>query len=383
MGKNTVKKPIIDLTRNIDRNVELQLFARSAGRCQFPSCNRFSLEHWITRKVINASQKAHIVAFSPNGPRGGFLFDRREINTFENLMFLCHVCHKLIDDNPDDYPVELLRGYKREHEDRIYALTDIKPESTSQVVTMSLGVRGQPSTVPHEHIVRALGGLHYDPRDLRSISHPELEDGDDAYWKLIKQQIKLDVKAMQLGVIRSETKLPISVFAVGRIPLLIHAGKVLSSLVPVNVHSRNYLTDDWDWIADDKTHDFSFEWVENRPGTEVALLVCLSGNTELENLPQHIRDNVSLARITISNGITDRGCMQRKASGHAFCAVFQQALQEIRLRKPTVFHLVPAVPVAAAVHMGRLMLTADPPALVYDLVGSEYRYTLTVNEHDD
>ena len=59
--------------------------------------------------------EAHIVAQSGKGPRGS-LIDEGNIDRYENLILLCRVHHKLIDDQPATYTVERLREMKRDHE---------------------------------------------------------------------------------------------------------------------------------------------------------------------------------------------------------------------------------------------------------------------------
>ena len=48
----------------------LKLCARAAGRCQFEGCNEYLFKDELTQSEFNRSNIAHIVASSPNGPRG-------------------------------------------------------------------------------------------------------------------------------------------------------------------------------------------------------------------------------------------------------------------------------------------------------------------------
>ncbi|WP_369391542.1 HNH endonuclease signature motif containing protein [Streptomyces sp. CG1] len=81
--------------------------------------------------------EAHIVAQSGKGPRAGLIPDG-EVDRYENLILLCKVHHKLIDDQPAAYTVERLREMKRAHEqwaeqkirelDRSVDIDDVPPE---------------------------------------------------------------------------------------------------------------------------------------------------------------------------------------------------------------------------------------------------------------
>lgn len=47
-----------------------RLWVKSAGRCEFRGCNCVLYEDEITTEDCMSAQIAHIVAFSPDGPRG-------------------------------------------------------------------------------------------------------------------------------------------------------------------------------------------------------------------------------------------------------------------------------------------------------------------------
>jgi len=87
------RKPSVD--------TRIHLFVRAGGRCEFDNCNRYLLEHHVTKTTGNYSQMAHIVAYSPRGPRAESGLSKTERNDLSNLMLLCPSCHKHIDDNTD------------------------------------------------------------------------------------------------------------------------------------------------------------------------------------------------------------------------------------------------------------------------------------------
>ena len=59
--------------------------------------------------------EAHIVAKEIGGPRGNSPLTAEERDHFDNLILLCKVHHKLIDDQPGTYTVEALHGMKDMH----------------------------------------------------------------------------------------------------------------------------------------------------------------------------------------------------------------------------------------------------------------------------
>ena len=70
----------------------------------------------LCRKKFNElNEVAHIIAYSPNGPRGNIECDAEFINSYENLILLCPTCHRKVDDNPDEFSAEILINKKQEH----------------------------------------------------------------------------------------------------------------------------------------------------------------------------------------------------------------------------------------------------------------------------
>ncbi|MFZ1484361.1 MAG: HNH endonuclease signature motif containing protein [Candidatus Saccharimonadales bacterium] len=85
------------------------LFGESGNLCAFPKCSDVLIDDGVVVCDI-----AHIIPVSEKGPRG----DSSEVtgsNRAENLLLLCLRHHKIIDDKPESYPVDLLKKYKEDH----------------------------------------------------------------------------------------------------------------------------------------------------------------------------------------------------------------------------------------------------------------------------
>jgi hypothetical protein len=61
-------------------------------------------------------QECHIVARKEDGPRGISPLTAEQRDTYGNLILLCSVHHKVIDDQPGEYTMAVLQEVKREHE---------------------------------------------------------------------------------------------------------------------------------------------------------------------------------------------------------------------------------------------------------------------------
>src|SRR5687768_9004487 len=119
-GRAPKKMPSpVQSARAIKPPTRILLAVAAGGRCEFPGCNEYLFEHPLTLRSGNFSEYAHVVAFSRAGPRGKDKKRPKDIHGIDNLMLLCQRDHKHIDDNPEQFPREVLEKYKAEHETRI------------------------------------------------------------------------------------------------------------------------------------------------------------------------------------------------------------------------------------------------------------------------
>lgn len=91
-----------------------QLLAKSGNRCAFPGCKQLICDKEKGNAILG--EICHIEAQSIGGPRFNTNLSAKEIDSESNLMILCPTHHKLVDDYPDNYTVEVLRKMKDEHE---------------------------------------------------------------------------------------------------------------------------------------------------------------------------------------------------------------------------------------------------------------------------
>ncbi len=91
------------------------LWGRAAGICSNPHCRQKLTATGADGSSFLTGEMAHQIAQSPEGPRGT---ESGGDDTYENLILLCPTCHRTIDKAPvGTYPVELLKGWKKTHED--------------------------------------------------------------------------------------------------------------------------------------------------------------------------------------------------------------------------------------------------------------------------
>jgi hypothetical protein len=90
-----------------------RLFGLSSNRCAFPDCTNVMI-HSENGTVIG--QVCHIEGEKPRAPRHNKKQTPKQRHAFENLILMCGIHHKLIDDRWQKYPKEKLFEMKADHE---------------------------------------------------------------------------------------------------------------------------------------------------------------------------------------------------------------------------------------------------------------------------
>ena len=89
-----------------------RLFALSRNRCAYPGCPAAIIDPSGTL----IGDVAHIRASQPGGPRYDSTQSDKARHGFDNLLLLCALHHRIVDDQPARFTVEVLQDMKRDHE---------------------------------------------------------------------------------------------------------------------------------------------------------------------------------------------------------------------------------------------------------------------------
>ena len=92
-----------------------ELLANRVGRrCSNPACRKLTCgANTNPEKITNIGVAAHICAAAQGGPRYDASMTPEERKSFENGIWLCQSCSKLIDMDITRYPKELLQSWKQ------------------------------------------------------------------------------------------------------------------------------------------------------------------------------------------------------------------------------------------------------------------------------
>lgn len=356
-------------TAYISNKIKTRLWALSAGRCEYRGCNEELWRDSLTMSVMNNAYVAHIIADSEDGPRGNYENSSQLRAEISNLMLLCPRHHKLIDvDAVAEHPIDLLMKMKWEHEERIQRTTSMQPNMQSHILFYGskIGLQNVPLNIRES----SLSIMPYYPASDRPIEigmkNDVFVDSTPEYWMIQEKQL-VQAFAQTVTPIRDNHAVQhFSVFALAPQPLLIKLGTLLGDIYAADVFQRHREPSTWTWQGSSTVSDFEFFEPINKSGTPV-LVFSLSGTIVDERITEILGDDSSIWRISIPNPNND--FLKTRVLLSKFRTICRTALDKIKVThgQNAVLHLFPAMPVSAAVELGRIwMPKADIPMIIYD-----------------
>jgi hypothetical protein len=376
--------------RRIKEPQRLLVWVRSGGCCAM--CGKYLLEGEITARPFALGELAHIVGQGrgPDSPRGQIEMSDEDRDSAENLMLLCRGEHNEIDRKGalDIATIEWLRSIKREHEEHIRQLVSLGRDRRTAVVRVVGDIYGEAGQVtkqmaadtvlrerrfPYFPLTFDLQGVEI---DLRGI--PGEGDGEAAYWTAAKQRIDEVIDLRLRDAIRTDQIRHVSVFGLARLPLLVYLGSKLDDTFPVALYQRHRDDETWDWKDGDPV-----AFTVDRPETEAeeaVLVVDVSGIVDPAQLPPAL---AGLPTFTLRLDGVEAGVdvLASRSSLAAFEREIRGLFASLEAPKKTVrrLHVVAAVPLSAAIALGRAHHPGVHPELViYARAGNGYAPVLEI-----
>ncbi len=360
-----------EVTRYITRQVESELWARAAGRCQFSGCNKLLYKSSVTQESVNLAQKAHIYSFSDKGPRGWgpFKLKPKCLNDISNLMLMCHGCHKKIDQdvNGDRYSAELLIQWKNDHERRVEIVTGIEPDKKSHVVLYGSNIGSEKSPIEYRSCVKSMFPNWY-PANERPVilsMNSELKDSSSEYWDAEKAHLYRAYERNIAPFIAQDSCKHFSLFALAPQPLLIQLGALLTDKISVETYQLHREPKGWRWQELPEIFKFKVHEPDNFDGVP-ALLFSLSDHVAHDRITRVLED-ANIWEVTIESPHND--FMKSKHQLSAFRRGVRKLMVDIKNKhgNDAPLHIFPVMPVSCCVELGRArMPKAEMPWIIYD-----------------
>jgi len=355
---------------HIPEKVKVRLWGKAGGRCQYEGCNKPLWEDALTKVEFNISYIAHIIADKPDGPRGDGVLSEQLKADISNLMLMCDEHHRLIDkEDASGHTVKRLQEMKASHESRVELLTSIQEEKRSHIILYGANVGTHSAPVSSQKAAAAMVPNRF-PADSRGIilglRNSSYYDHEDDYWALERENLSRQFERMVKPILAEGEAPHFSIFALAPQPLLIQLGRLLSDIPAADVFQLHREPPTWLW----QESPDGFEYKIQRPGnsgSDVALNISLSASIDNARIESVLGNDVAIWTLTIDEPHND--FMKGKDQLRVFRETFRKLLGEIKKQhgQDTVLHVFPAMPVSAAVEVGRIwMPKADMPLCIYD-----------------
>lgn len=371
-------------SRNLDKYLRKKLWAKAAGVCEFDDCTTDLTTDLLTRQFGNFGQIAHIVAASPDGPRGEEGRSTQLANDFSNLMLLCYKHHRLIDTRVEQYPEERLREMKREHEGRIAQILELSGARKTRLLLIYGQVGEQGSRIAEPEAAEAVNLQIVDDTDELDLDNALPNERDTGFWETGARIIGRHLRH-SLAPQRDGKTSHLSVFAIAPIPFLILIGRLIGDKRPVDLfqfdRDEEY-GERWSWTEDApySSSKVEVETVEEaNPDEAVAIAVSVSASVETQQIPEAVGEPVTLYEITVDS--PSRCWLQHRSQLEDFRGAYMSLIDDIEdiHGKDRRIHVFAATPAPIAIDVGRCLLPKVCPTLVtYDRVAGAFVRALEI-----
>lgn len=340
----------------IPTKIQNVLWARSAGRCEFEGCNELLCEDWLTGKIINGAQMAHIypVGKSARHKEG----QSEDLKTdIDNLMLLCYKHHNLIDKSaPNEYPEAKLKGMKRKHEDRIRRATEVQENKQTLVVMYGANISNDTPLLNFRDAQLAISPQYFctEHSPVRIQMKGTNKETDTGYWEIEDKNLLNTVQRLVLEPLKEGYCEHVSLFAIAPQPLLVRLGTLLNEKYPVRVFQKIRDLQTWIW---QEAEAFEFNVIEPVDKTKHPVMVfAISADAIIERTNAYYKGNASVWVMTTDNPNTNIMLSEKQLDAFRVAArSFVELVSKSTLE--TVIDVHMAMPVSCAVELGRVWMS--------------------------
>lgn len=362
--------------RKLTPSKTLLLMGACGGTCEFPGCGKPLIFEKITGKSENLSNFAHIVAASPNGPRGDESSHDKSDQP-ENFIVLCPEHHKLIDSSEHrrEFPVERLIAMKDEHRQFVqrFRLSLKLHRAFIVILTGSFG-----NNVPLIDSQKAAASIFPIFSASGEVSRIELKAPfglnieSDIFWETVKVDLDQQFTIKVLNALEERRQL--AVFGLAPIPCLAYLGLRLGcgsniQLFPV------YRDQSLAWKLDEPSLTFEIEKIKQSNETPLqALLIEISGKIDREKVL--VDGNTPTTMFSLRVNSPEIDCVKSREDLVNFSKKYIEVLDQFDCSRP--IYIFAAVPQTIAIELGRQLLAKHGETVIMHCVNDIYVKGITL-----
>jgi hypothetical protein len=345
------------------------LWGKAAGICQYRGCNEKLFYDETTAHEFNAAYIAHIVASSPDGPRGDLIRSHQLSDKIENVMIMCDKHHRLIDrEDLLGHPEIILLDMKLEHEKSIERICNYLNVEKTEIINFTSPIKGNQVSIIYNDTVNAIlpnkqpASQYGKIINVRSI-YPIR---DIEHWQDLNRQLEFHFLTKISAMYDSVGNVHISVFSIAPIPLIIKLGALLGDKTNVDIYQKTRVPDTWNWQESELTNSFITEKTVLNSGKDIALILSLTDTIADDRVTNVMKPNAIYKIVSKVHGVD---CIKSEKDLSEFWHIYQRTCDEIfnTFGGDCTIHLFPAMPVSAAFEVGRRRMPGlHPKVTVYD-----------------
>ncbi|KWE64844.1 hypothetical protein WL77_20795 [Burkholderia ubonensis] len=377
-------------TGEIPADVRKLVGAQAGWHCQFEGCGENLWMHASANTAGNYSYFAHIIASSPDGPRGHETLSEELAESADNVMLLCDKCHRLIDRvSPDEYSAETLNAMRAANIAQVARLFSTLRYPSSDMIVIGGNIAGQTVQFDQRRAEDAMRAKQLRPFNPKPhwFAYNGSEQGDGTathYWEsLFDQLARTEIPLLQArldgsahGGARADV---ISVFPLHVMSVLVLAGRLIGEARSVELFQfeRNAVGGgpggQWAWSRNAKQPDVNkYSVTAHREPTsdekEALLLVSLTDRVPREELPAEFYQDGEwkLPVVEVVVPVPSRSVIAHPEDLVLVGKVFDNALRQLQEQwRVDRIHCIPIAPAAACVRLGQKLQSRHQSRVVF------------------
>ena len=353
-----------------------ELWARSAGVCQYPSCGdvlyRDDVTPWLP---INLGEVAHNVGSSASGPRGNESRSAELADHPDNLLMLCRKHHKVADGLSSEYREQTLTLWKTRHETTVLSAAQLtRGEVAFPLIVRATQIGGHDLEIADADVVRAIldeGLAPAGPPHHVVLNNHAQPDDNDAYWASQVNTIRDGLRLCRTQMRRDGTDAPIAVFPLAEMPALMALGHAIGDKGKLRIYQFTRHAGSWAFQAPGREPPtFDFDVPDSIDERGVALVVGLTAPIDVSRVRNVVGPELPILNFTST--VTGTEMVYSAETIENFRRDFRHCLTSIENSAPreAPIYLFPCLPASLAVAIGCcIMPKVANPILIYDAKG--------------
>lgn len=355
--------------RDISKPVAQQVVFDAHGYCMYEGCGEYLLNDRLTGIDGNYHYLAHIVASSPNGPRGNELSHQLS-DVPQNIMLLCDKHHRLIDKVAvGEHSKETLDQMRSSHIDKVEGLLEGLGYSGAPVVDAIWAIGGWSPNKPNSvELAKSLApfkarhnGNRFELANHNGIAGHEWEQRVISDLNAIKQHYLLTQNLINTAQ---------AIYAIGPSSILVALGSIIGNKNQVHAVPRSREKDAWCWVREEPlSNPFRIEGYDeiNSNSKEVVIAISLTDSpAEFSNIIATLGDEGTPA-VHVFARQPGNDCLGHPVEGAYLRELVHQLLHRLGNEKNVKkVHILLCAPNAASIEIGRAIEHFHPSIRVYD-----------------